>query len=61
MAERLGVVLYWLFMAIAAMLALIGGVVLLFGDERIVGLAYLVPAVIAWGIGRAVRYMLAEE
>ncbi len=61
MAARFGVVLYWLFTAIAAMLALIGGVVLLFGDEMIVGLAYLAPAVIAWGIGWAVRYALAGK
>ncbi len=62
MAERLGNVLYWTGCLIAAAL-LVGGYLLMSGGGyKLQPFDYVVigaPAVVAWLIGRALRYILA--
>jgi hypothetical protein len=61
MAERLGHVLYVIGMAAAFLLA-IGAVWIIWetGDHRPGFIAFVsIPALVAWGLGAAARYVLA--
>jgi hypothetical protein len=57
MIERLGNVLYWT-CCIAAMLAAAIAVVVLFGTEKFLAIVFAVIALICYGVGRALRYIL---
>lgn len=57
MIERLGYVLYW-FCCIAAALCIAAGVAVLFGTEKMWMILFAVLALICYGIGRAIRYVL---
>lgn len=60
MAARLGVVLYWLAIIVALLLAALG-VVALFGETPLMSLIAFIPAGIVWAIGRAILYVLAGD
>lgn len=63
MAERLGRVLYW-FGCLAAFLLAAGGIWVLTStnDYRPGFIAFVMaPAVLAWLLGRACRYVLADD
>ncbi len=58
MVARLGQALYWVGSIMAGLLAL-AGVFVLFGTKPVMCLLFFFPAAIVWGIGRAIRYVLA--
>jgi hypothetical protein len=57
MLERLGYVLYWT-CCIAAGLCLAVGIVVLFGTEKYWALVFAALALICYGVGRAIRYVI---
>ena len=60
MFERLGLVLYWIGIGLAAPVAVVG-IAFLFSDAPAASLLFFVSAVLIWGSGRAVLYILAGE
>ena len=60
MFERLGLVLYWIGIGLAAPVAVVG-IVFLFGDTPAWSLLFFVLTVLIWGAGRAILYILAGE
>lgn len=67
MLVRLGRLLNWIGNAVALVFLLIGIVVVVFGsgdwEHTLLGASFFGfgPAVLAWGVGRAARYVLAAE
>jgi hypothetical protein len=64
MIVRLGNVLYWIGCAIAILILIVGAwrwyIELRFRSDQFIGLfIYVVPAVIAWVVGRACRYVFS--
>jgi hypothetical protein len=57
MLERLGNVLYWT-CCIFAGLSVAAGLAILFGTEPAFAIAFEVGALLIYGVGRAVRYVL---
>ena len=60
MAARLGIVLYWVGIIIALALGAMGMLVFS-GDNPLMSVFFFISAGIVWGIGRAIRYVLAGE
>ncbi len=60
MAKRLGWALYWVAVGVAILVASVG-VVLMLGADMIGPIICAVIAVLVWGLGRLVRYLLAGE
>ncbi len=60
MAERLGWALYWVAVGITILVASVG-VVLMLGADMVGPIICAVIAVLVWGLGRLVRYLLAGE
>ena len=60
MLGRLGIVVYWVAIICAVILGAIGGLVL-FGSKPVFSLAFFVPAVLIWGAGRALLFILVGD
>ncbi len=60
MAERLGILIYRLGNGVAVLMVVLGGL-MLFSREPLLSIVPFVAAAVAWGIGRAARYVLAGE
>jgi hypothetical protein len=57
MLERLGNVLYWTCCIVTA-LAVAAAIAVLFGTEKYLSIVFAVLALICYGIGGAIRYVL---
>ena len=61
MIERLGNLLYWLCNIFAALLVIWGVFIGLSGKEQSLGVVAGVIAVAIYGLGRGIRYVLADR
>ena len=59
--ERLGNLLYWLATGIAVLWVALGVVAVVVGEEgeNLLWVGFFALAIISWGAGRALRYLLA--
>jgi len=57
MIERLGKVLYWA-CCLAAGIAGAIAVAVLFGTQKVISIFFVVIALVCYGLGRAIRYVL---
>ena len=60
MAARIGIVLYWLIAAVAAVIAL-GAVYVYFREGLIFALPVAAAAAAVWLVARAIRFVLARQ
>ncbi len=60
MAARLGVLIYVLGIGVAVLMVVLGGL-MLFSRDPLLSIVPFVVVAVAWGIGRAARYVLAGE